>query len=268
MRWVFFILILANIVAAYWFDVGENHRAALREKQHKFVEEKPYPVKTLVLLGERGATERVASVQEKSVMPPGSGPHEIETELVEPGLTVSTSEEIIPVEDDPDCTLIGPFVDQPLALEIQGRIAALNLDVDLLQNERVVHQDYWVIIPPKTTKGEAEVILLELQQKKIDSFIIEDGEYQNGITLGVFSNQSNAEEYHREIITQGYQANVKPLLRQIKEYWLEMLKQDAEGLSGEFWSDVGLRAGGAVIKVKHGFCGELSLDPQQLNEGT
>ncbi|MFT7301069.1 MAG: hypothetical protein ACI89Z_001537 [Porticoccus sp.] len=107
----------------------------------------------------------MVSVQKKTVIPPRLGLHEIEADLVEAELTVSTSEEIIPLENDPGCTLIGPFVGQPLAVEVQGSAAALNLDADFLQNERVVHQDYWVIIPPKTTKGEAAMILLELQQK-------------------------------------------------------------------------------------------------------
>ncbi|MEH6567424.1 MAG: hypothetical protein V7756_19085, partial [Halopseudomonas sp.] len=138
----------------------------------------------------------------------------------------------IPTEQRSNCALIGPFIDQSLVVEIQTRVASLNLEAGLLQGEREVRQDYWVIIPPQVVEAESESrrLLLELKEKNIDSYLIEDGEYQYGITLGVFSSKDNVEEYHGKISAQGYETEVKLLPRMVNEYWLEMPEQDARSL--------------------------------------
>lgn len=257
MRWFFFVLILANVVAAYWFGIAENHRAEQREKQQALVEKKSGSANTLILLSERSAVEGAISAVEIEATPLDLTLHRVDDDLPEPVVSALV-EAVISQEQKPDCALIGPFVDQSLAVEIQTRVASLNLEAGLLQSEREVSQDYWLIIPPQETEAEARRWLLELKDKSIDSYLIEDGEYQYGITLGVFSNKSNAEEYHGEISAQGYQAEIKLLPRMVSEYWLEMPEQDARAIPEELWGDVEQLSGASVTSAKYGFCGEVS----------
>lgn len=259
MRWFFFVLILANVVAAYWFSAAENHRAEQHEKQQALVEQKSGSANTLILLSERSAVDGAVSAVEMEAVPLDLTGHRAETDLPEPEPVVSALvEAVIPQEQKPACVLIGPFVDQSLAVEIQTRVASLNLDAGLLQSEREVSQDYWLIIPPQVTEAEARHWLLELKDKGIDSYLIEDGEYQYGITLGVFSNKGNADEYHREISAQGYQAVIKLLPRMANEYWLEVPEPNARTLPDELWGDIEQLSGASVTSAKYGFCGEVS----------
>ena len=271
MRWFFSVLILANVVAACWFSAAENHRAEQHEKQQALAEKKSGSANTLILLSERSVVDGAVSAVEMEAAPLDLTRQRAEADLPEPEpepepVVPALLEAVIPQEQKPACALIGPFVDQSLAAEIQTRVVSLNLEADLLQSEREVSQDYWLIIPPQVTEAEARRWLLELKDKSIDSYLIEDGEYQYGITLGVFSNKSNAEEYHRDISAQGYQAVIKLLPRMANEYWLEMPEPNARALPDELWRDIEQLSGASVTSAKYGFCGEVSPSTTPFSE--
>ncbi|HEB27657.1 MAG TPA: hypothetical protein ENI05_07745 [Porticoccus sp.] len=166
MRWFFFVLILANVVAAYWFGIAENHRVEQREKQQALVENKSGSANTLILLSERSAVESAISAVEIEATPLDLTLHRVEDDLPEPEPVVSALvEAVISQEQKPDCALIGPFVDQSLAVEILTRVAPLNLEAGLLQSEREVSQDYWLIIPPQETEAEARQVILNPMER-------------------------------------------------------------------------------------------------------
>ncbi|MBQ0713504.1 MAG: hypothetical protein KBT53_11135, partial [Porticoccus sp.] len=84
MRWFFFVLILANVVAAYWFGAAENHRAGQHDKQQALVEQKSGSANTLILLSERSAVDGAVSAVEMEAVPLDLTGHRAETDLPEP----------------------------------------------------------------------------------------------------------------------------------------------------------------------------------------
>ena len=61
--------------------------------------------------------------------------------------------------------------------------------------------DYWVYLNPEPTKDLA-IAVEGVARQKIDSFLIPQGDLANGISLGIFDSQENAEK-HRQIIADG-----------------------------------------------------------------
>ncbi|MDX1590186.1 MAG: hypothetical protein R3296_14725 [Oleiphilaceae bacterium] len=51
---------------------------------------------------------------------------------------------------------------------------------------------YWVLIPPQDSREEALARLAQLQQKGIDSYLIDQGEQRWGISLGLFEASDRA----------------------------------------------------------------------------
>ena len=79
-----------------------------------------------------------------------------------------------------------------MALDIQAEIRSVDAAAGL---------DYWVYLAPLASRQASLRQLKELQARKIDSYIITQGDLANGISLGIFPRSDS----------------VKPLLRAIKE---------------------------------------------------
>ena len=131
-------------------------------------------------------------------------------------LAVAESDEI------KECVLIGPLSEESSALELKEVLVSEQIKSELYEKSSEVREDYWMIIPPLKERSGAKTLLRELQERKIDSDIIYEGEYKNGITLGVFGNAENTERYESEMKALGYPVEVKPLPRVSKVFWLEL----------------------------------------------
>ena len=161
MRWVFYSLVVVNLVYLGWQGVmlvvepdppaapaSAEAPAAPSGQGLKLLGEAPQP--------RRGAAPR-----------PATGP----------GL----------------CPVVGPWSGrgdaerariQLDAVGLGGRIEAVTVQKDHLN---------WVYLPPYGTRERALTVLGELQARGVDSFIVKTGEDANAISLGYFSSADSAE---------------------------------------------------------------------------
>ena len=86
----------------------------------------------------------------------------------------------------------------------------------------------------------AAVKLRELQEKKIDSFIIPQGEIANGISLGVFDKQENAEKRQQAIVEMGYNPQLRINPRNYMENWVVIYPEHSALFSPELYNQLHL----------------------------
>ena len=68
-------------------------------------------------------------------------------------------------------------------------------------SEQVTVVNYWVMLPPYNSSEKAAEAVTILKQRRIrDLFIVRSGEYENAVSLGVFTSRERAEKRYQQII--------------------------------------------------------------------
>ena len=142
------------------------------------------------------------------------------------------------VEEPAVCLMIGPFKEEVTGKQVVSRLAALDIYPKITSISVSGKPNYWVHIPPMTSRKVAIKLLRELQSKNIDSFLITEGELENGISLGIFSRLESAESVVSERAGQGYDAQVLILPSVRKEQWAIFDEEQTEKFSDALWGSI------------------------------
>ncbi len=118
------------------------------------------------------------------------------------------------------CWAVGPYLAELDAKNMHSRMLAV--DIPAYQDKRsvVVKTESWVYLPPLANKKMALRKLKELQKRKIDSFVITEGELANGISLGLFSKRESVERLLEKLAKKKIIPRVKSLERKRNQIWL------------------------------------------------
>ncbi len=189
MRVLLILLIMANIGYFAWYNYFRPAAPVSIVRSKTITAQLP----SLTLLGEPGA-ER-AGRQAASVSLPDA----------ENGLM-----------------LLGGFFDQATASAFEHRMLELGIDGQLVRQERPAEQEYWVYLPPLSSRAATLRLLKELQARKLDGFLIAQGELANGISLGIFPHENSAEAILERLRQGGYQAQIKKISRKQEVFWFEV----------------------------------------------
>lgn len=133
------------------------------------------------------------------------------------------------------CDSIGPFNEKDqamkalLELKNAGITSSLRLDRDLSRD------GYWVLLPAAENRVAALATIARLKELKItDYFLVARREYENAISLGVFSLKESADRRMAQIQEMGF----KPVMENVKLpkqiYWLEWQKSKTSRLEEKF----------------------------------
>lgn len=82
------------------------------------------------------------------------------------------------------------------------------------------NQLHWVYLPSYKTREEATRMLKELHYRGVDSFIVTEGEDQNAVSLGYFSNKESAIGLQTKMVNSGYTVELRETWKDLVEYWL------------------------------------------------
>lgn len=186
MRWVFYSLIILNLLYLGW------HLTA-----------RMMPATAGAVVVGSGAPERLqllSEVGERSQSENGDAPA-----VASPA---------------PLCTVIGPW---PSVESGQAAVRALAAHAPRLRELQVARDRLnWVYLPPAESREIALRTLAELQSQGVDSFVVNEGENANAISLGYFSSEDSARGLRIRMRNAGYPARVEETVRQVTEYWLEI----------------------------------------------
>lgn len=125
------------------------------------------------------------------------------------------------------CPVVGPWSGRGEAERARVQLDAAGLRASV--QAVTVHRDHlnWVYLPPYPSRQKALAVLGDLQSHGVDSFIVKDGQYANAISLGYFTSDDSAQGLQLRMRDAGYPAQVTQTSRPVTEYWLYMPDQAA-----------------------------------------
>lgn len=203
MRWVFLLLLLLNIALFAW-----QHRLA------------PSAGGELSLTAPR---EVAAAAQTLRLL----------SEAQAPATQTADGAAATAVETDAArCLVLGGFETVERARQLEQRLLSLDVAAQVVAIEASLGADHWVYIPPLASRQASLRQLRELQARRIDSYLITEGELANGILLGVFPRLEAAVSVAEKLRAAGYAPQVRELPRIYQEYWLRVAAKDRRLVDG------------------------------------
>ena len=237
MRWTVIGLLLLNIMFLIWNWLEYSH---LREVGAMSVSESEeiadMPGDRLILLREWTRSSLSSSGGNELLLPDPQQPQQVAGPPLAAVDVGNASSEA--AEGVSQCVLLGPYPDAQSAKPLLDRLGALQIEAKYAAVQVDGESDYWVYLRPEASREFALAKLKELQEKKIDSFIISQGEITNGISLGVFDKQENAERRRQEVVELGYDAQVRTNPRSYMENWVVIYPTNSARFSLELYNQL------------------------------
>lgn len=191
MRKVFMLLVLMNAIYFAWHElVPVSSVIGEARPQHATAIQ---GVRSVALLKERGSPVNQLAIQ---ALP--------ERAVVQRGLQ------------------LGGFATSENIRALEQRLLTLGIRADLVQTEQEVETEYWVYMAPLASRAASLRQLRELQARKLDGFLITQGELENGISLGIFQNEALAQGMLERMRSAGYSSQIKQVARKQSIYWLKI----------------------------------------------
>ncbi|MEW7997464.1 MAG: hypothetical protein AB2786_13370 [Candidatus Thiodiazotropha endolucinida] len=274
MKWLFFILLLANLgmfILIYPQKAEKSVENGLPDVGELFLYEEIAALKTepsvtdeIVLAGvndpdtdqvQQGSSDDRTetpdadlSLEERAPIEPVAEPlpevpiAEAETPA-EPEFDMPESENAVAEIPAPDvipvCRTIGYLESRSDAEIISVSLRALGLKPELQSETSNEQAGVWVLIPPQATRREAIEISNRLERDGVsDLWRFTSGELVHAISLGLFRNEERAEARKNEIIDLGYEAIIKPRYRQKTKYWLYFQEGTPTSDNKKGWNDL------------------------------
>ena len=240
MRWILLFLLILNGVVYWWYS-NESSSSKLSPSglsDHQVALVKP-ATPELILLSEESALDN------KNQQPIEIEPDEIlvvperskKSGVESPGIIANHSGETTPGEAvksaERVCGMLGPFDDVITARQFRYRLSTVDIAATIKKETVPIDPVYWVYLEPLASRKEALSVLRKLQNAKIDSYIITEGELANGLSLGFFRQKESAEKIMRKRIDDGFEAKLLLKDRSRDLIWVVLEPQEMEKVSEE-----------------------------------
>jgi len=199
MKWIIYLLLLANISFFAW-----HYQAVDRDEQRAQTEQQN---------SSDGAVSLVMLKEAK----------------IKPELQVEVK------SDGPQCHSLGPFKKRKQAEQVKNRLQEDGVLLSFRMSNESKRKGYWVYLSPLADHEAARKKARTLKKKHgiKDIFIVGTGEKKNGISLGVFSKFELAYRRQSEIRNLGYDAQLTDVKLPTKEFWLDWPESSNIDLSSE-----------------------------------
>jgi len=232
MRWLLITLLLVNVVYLGW-ELDQQTKIEMRN--NRAVNQIPASVPRLQLLQE--ATELPEVRRQDTV----GG----QADIVEvPADEFTTSEDLVAdlpdiLLADPDnllppksCYRYGPVADENLANDLQQWFTDRSIASRLLYTEEPGARLFWIYLAPQGSRENALAVLEEMQGKGLGDYrLINRGDLENAISLGLFSSREAVDARLRELQEKGYVPVVVPYQDMKKTYWVDVEAISAAALT-------------------------------------
>lgn len=120
------------------------------------------------------------------------------------------------------CLFLGGFDQEDAAKVVEQRLITLDIQSEVRVVDAPAGLDYWVYLPPLASRQASLRQLKELQARKIDSYIITQGDLSNGISLGMFPRSESAESVMQRLREVGYEPLMRELPRAHRNFWVRI----------------------------------------------
>lgn len=156
-----------------------------------------------------------------------------------------------------ECIKLGPFTSltevKQLVVDLENR----QLPATYERGETRSYDQYLVIVPPADSLERAKLTLARLQRAQIDSALLAEGEFANGISLGVFNAERPARLLRNSVIGQGFDAemHVKSVPRKTYSVFVspgQYIEKSKKTLAS-------LGVGPSQVKISKASCEKIAL---------
>jgi len=202
MRWILLLLLLLNAFYYVW----HQQQAPLRAKE------------VAPASGYQAARKDIRLLSESDA-PPARGESAAAVDAPPPDAAV--------------CLFLGSFEEEAKAKVVEQRLLSLDIQAEVRSVDAAAGVEYWVYLPPLASRQASLRQLRELQARRIDSYIITQGELANGISLGIFPRSDSADSVVQRLRDVGYEPQVRELSRAHRNFWVRVAPQSRR-LADEF----------------------------------
>ena len=120
------------------------------------------------------------------------------------------------------CLFLGGLEEEGVAHAVEQRLLSTDIKASVEVLDAAVGLDYWVYLAPLASRQASLRQLKELQARKIDSYIISQGDLVNGISLGIFPRSDSAQSVMQRLRDAGYEPMLRELARAHRNYWVKI----------------------------------------------
>ncbi|MEH6559727.1 MAG: SPOR domain-containing protein [Oceanicoccus sp.] len=244
MRWILIVLLMCNGIYFLWqnYLLPDADLAAAPDSAR---------------YGGSNGGAKLTLLSEYGAPPVGSPLHESGAGL-QANEIPALSPTAVPAVLEPSavCWQIGPFKEEISARQIMSRLSAMDISLQLQSVDIPAESDYWVYLPPEVSRKAAIKLLRELQSKKIDSFLITEGERTNGISLGFFTQKDRADSVMKMRSDQGYSPAIREIVRVDTEFWLIFDEAGSGKLSDVLWEKI--IQGSEGLERRKNYCDKIA----------
>lgn len=194
MRTLFFILLGGNILLAAWL---------ILDRPEAVPQPPPVPadVPRLELLSEQQGAVRMSGEE-----PAG----QVESEPGRAGQPRT-------------CFSLGPFETEADARTLAGRLGDDTLSREIRRIQAEAEIGHWVFLPAMETREEALAVARELSDAGLrDYYVVTAGDEENTISLGLYSERSNAERRVDRLQELGFDPEMRRRTETVPRYWLDI----------------------------------------------
>lgn len=131
------------------------------------------------------------------------------------------------------CLFLGGFELESAALAVEQRLISLDIRSRVQPVDAAEEVEYWVYLPPLASRQASLRQLKELQARKIDSYIITQGDLANGISLGIFPREDSARSVMQRLHDAGYESALRELPRSHRRYWVRIAPESRRLVSDD-----------------------------------
>lgn len=188
MRWLFLLLLVLNLFYYVW----HQQQAPLRVKE----------VESFSLY--QGGRQNIRLVSEADVA------------------AIPVAPVVVGQGGQAVCLFLGSFEREDEARALEQRLLSLDIESTVQSVDAAVGVDYWVYLIPLASRQASLRQLKELQARKIDSYIIGQGDLANGISLGIFPRSDSAESVMQRLREAGYEPMLRELSRAHRAFWVRI----------------------------------------------
>jgi len=212
LRLLFVLLIALNIAVGAWLLLGQSDTHA------SFATDPGVP--KLHLLSELPPAPSTAHVA--SIAPPQASTAAAAASA--PAVAASSASAL-----SYTCMALGPFATQE---DLRIARTALGGQVQRMrarQEQTTQARGWWVHLPPSANHAAALAQARQLGARNIqDYFVVNAGDNQNTVSLGLFKDPANARKRRDEIAAAGFPAQMSERTETVPEYWLDLIPVDSK----------------------------------------
>ena len=213
--WLGIVIVVNLLLVGFFFDPS----SAAQDKDE--VHQRPLEPQ-LRLLVELSAAERLELARRRqvaTVLPPVAPLVPAAAPVQKAAALVQKLEEVA-VQQPPVCRIWGPYNDEPALAELRRQIADVAENLQVRASEIQGSPDYLVYVDTQGNIDTARRMQQELSSQNFEAYLMSGGAFANALSVGVFSQRTQAESQRGKVAGLGYQVAIEALPRSQEVYHL------------------------------------------------